>query len=86
MAILKDGQEHVIYQKRFESAGFPDGVIQCFPQDLHIEKIPYQYDLRMPATDGQGQKREGGRGLPRAFYEMGKDMGFHVVHLNQWNL
>ncbi|MDJ0783833.1 MAG: M23 family metallopeptidase [Desulfosarcinaceae bacterium] len=25
MAILKDGQEHVIYQKRFESAGFPDG-------------------------------------------------------------
>ena len=25
MAIMKDGQEHVIYQKRFESAGFPDG-------------------------------------------------------------
>lgn len=25
MAILKDGQEHVVYQKRFESAGFPDG-------------------------------------------------------------
>jgi murein DD-endopeptidase MepM/ murein hydrolase activator NlpD len=25
MAIIKDGQEHVIIQKRFESAGFPDG-------------------------------------------------------------
>jgi hypothetical protein len=25
MAILKDGEEHVVYQKRFESAGFPDG-------------------------------------------------------------
>jgi hypothetical protein len=36
MAIFKDGQEHVIYQKRFESAGFPDGGLTS-EADLPVE-------------------------------------------------
>jgi hypothetical protein len=36
MAIVEDGQEHVIYQKRFESAGFPDGGLTS-EADLAVE-------------------------------------------------
>jgi hypothetical protein len=52
MAILKDGQEQVVYQKRFESAGFPDGGLTSETQ------LPVTIDMaKLGLKDGKALLR-----------------------------
>jgi hypothetical protein len=52
MAILKDGQEHVVIQKRFDSAGFPDGGLTSEAQ------VPITIDMaKLGLKDGKALLR-----------------------------